>query len=102
MEEKTQKLTKRDIITKLAEQTELSQKKATEVINVLFNTENGIFARELQAGNKITLTGFGTFGTRVREARAGTHPSTRKPIEIAARTNVFFRAGKTLKEIVNE
>ncbi len=93
---------KKDMAAKLAKKTGLTQAKALEVINVLFDARprHGIIAIELDAGRKVTIPGFGTFGTKKRAARTGTNPATRKKIEIPAKTYPYFRAGKTLKDRV--
>jgi len=95
-------MTKKEMAAALAKETGLSVAKANEVLTTLFDATpgNGIIARELDNGGKVTIPGFGTFGTRRRAARTGTNPSTGKKIKIPARNYVFFRAGKTLKERV--
>ena len=47
---------------------------------------------------KVTIPGFGTFGTRHRAERQGRHPSTGAPLTIKATNVVTFKAGKGLKE----
>jgi len=93
-------MTKKDMAKKLAEATNLPVAKANEILSVLFDTGEGkgILARELVAGNKITMPGFGTFGVRTRAERTGTNPANGSKITIPARKCVYFRAGKSLKE----
>ena len=55
---------------------------------------------ELSKGNKVTLTGFGTFKVSNRAAREGINPQTKAKIMIPAMTVPKFTAGKTLKEAV--
>ena len=55
---------------------------------------------ELSQGNKVTLTGFGTFKVSNRAAREGINPQTKAKIMIPAMTVPKFTAGKTLKEAV--
>jgi DNA-binding protein HU-beta len=95
-------MNKKELAAKLAKNTSITQAKAIEVINALFDPRKGkgIIATELDAGKKVTIPGFGTFGTRTRAARTGTNPSTKKKIQIAAKTYPYFRPGKTLKERV--
>ncbi len=95
-------MNKKELVAKLAKVTGLSQAKSAEVLNALFDAEpgKGIFAIELDAGRKVTIPGFGTFGTKSRSKRTGTNPATGKPIEIAAKKYAFFKAGKTLRERV--
>lgn len=95
-------MNKKELAAKLAKNTSITQSKALEVINALFDPRGGkgIIASELDAGRKVTIPGFGTFGTRKRAARTGTNPSTKNKIQIAAKTYPYFRPGKTLKERV--
>lgn len=88
--------------SKLARDTGLSKAKAKEVINAIFSTKpgQGIIAVELGAERDFTITGFGTFGTRRRKARAGRNPQTGATIHIPAMTVATFRAGKSLKDRV--
>ena len=97
-------MNKKEMAAKLAKKMGLSQAKAAEVINAIFDARpgNGIIAIELDAGHKVTIPGFGTFGTKIRAARIGTNPATGAKIPIAAKKYPFFRAGKTLKERVAE
>ncbi|ODN41658.1 hypothetical protein BGC07_16025 [Piscirickettsia litoralis] len=75
-----------------------SVKEATKAIDSVF----GCIETNLQQGNKITLTGFGNFEVKHRPERQGTNPSNGKPIIIKASNSVNFKAGKTLKERVNQ
>jgi nucleoid DNA-binding protein len=59
-----------------------------------------VVTKELQAGNKVTLTGFGTFKVSQRAAREGINPQTKAKIQIPAMTVPKFTAGKGLKEAV--
>ena len=56
---------------------------------------------QLRKGNKVTLTGFGTFKVSNRAAREGINPQTKAKITIPAMTVPKFTAGKTLKEASN-
>lgn len=95
-------MNKKELVAKLAKQSGLSQAKALEVVNALFDAKpgKGIIALELDAGRKVSIPGFGTFYTRSRAARTGTNPANGSKIEIPARTYPDFRPGKTLKERV--
>ncbi len=97
-------MNKKEMAAKLAKQSGLTHAKALEVITLIFDARprHGIIAVELDAGRKVTIPGFGTFGTRRRAARTGTNPSTGEKIQIAAKTFPYFRPGKTLKERVED
>jgi DNA-binding protein HU-beta len=95
-------MNKKELTAKLAKTTGLSQAKAAEVLNALFDADpgKGILAVELDAGRKVTVPGFGTFGTKKRAARTGTNPATGKKINISAKAYAYFKPGKTLRERV--
>ena len=57
-------------------------------------------AAELAAGHKVTITGFGTFEVRNRQARMGRNPQSGEPIHIPATKVPHFKAGKGLKDAV--
>ena len=65
---------------------------------------DGVFAaigEALANGEEVRISGFGTFGTRNRPARAGRSPRTGEAISISASATPTFKAGKTLKDAVN-
>ncbi len=56
----------------------------------------------LVAGDKIQLAGFGTFEVKTREARQGRNPATGAAMTIPASKAPAFKAGKALKDAVNQ
>ena len=56
----------------------------------------------LSRGDKVVLTGFGSWEVRDRSARTGRNPQTGEEIEIAATRVPVFKAGKTLREAVHK
>jgi DNA-binding protein HU-beta len=95
---------KTEMAKKLASKTDLTQAKAAEVIDAIFSTKpgDGIIAVELDAGRKVSLAGFGTFGTKHRSGRTGRNPATGQTIYIPARRYAYFRPAKGLKDRVVE
>jgi len=95
-------MTKTEMAAKLAKKCDLSQAKAAEVLNCIFDTApgTGIIAVELDAGRDVRVTGFGTFSTKRRAARTGRNPATGQLITLAAKTYPTFKAGKGLKDRV--
>ena len=87
---------------KLARQTGMTQAAASEVVDAIFSTESGqgIIAVELDAGRKVTISGFGTFATKSRAARKGRNPATGQEITIPARKYAHFAPAKGLKDRV--
>jgi len=73
-----------------------TKKEAADAVNAVLD---GI-TKALTKGDKVALTGFGTFSVSKRAARMGVNPRTGAKIKIAARTVPKFKAGKALKEAV--
>ena len=94
-------MNKSELTQKLAERTNLSKAEASRAVDALFSIEDGIIAKALKSGEKVQITGFGSFETRKREARTGRNPRTGKEIKIKASTSAAFRAGKGLKDSVS-
>ena len=92
---------------KIKDRRGMTKELATDIVNAIFDGESGIIASALQAGKKVTIPGFGTFNTRYRNQRDGTHPSEKdhqnqpQKITIPSAWVVTFKVGKTLKENTN-
>ena len=89
---------------KLARKADITQAAATEMIDMIFNTDpgQGIIAVELDAGGKVAISGFGTFSTKSRSARKGRNPATGAEITIPARKYAHFAPAKGLKDRVSD
>lgn len=90
-------MNKSEFTTQVADRAGISKAQASKVVDAIFAPQEGIIARALKKGDKLSLTGFGTFGVSKRAARTGRNPRTGQPIKIAASKSASFRAGKTLK-----
>lgn len=91
-----QNINKDALVHAVVEKTELSKKDVEAVLECMIDAVTA----ELRKGNKVTLTGFGTFKVSKRAAREGINPQTKAKIMIPAMTVPKFTAGKTLKEAV--
>lgn len=89
-------INKDSLVDYIAAKLELSKK---DVENVIDNLAEKI-TEEIRGGNKVTITGFGTFRVSKRAAREGINPQTKERIQIPAMNVPKFTAGKTLKEAV--
>ncbi len=87
-------MNKTQLILKFAEKSGLSENKAGEILNVIIES----ITEELKNGNKVSLTGFGTFSSAERASRTGRHPRTGEEITISARRVPRFKPGKKLRE----
>ena len=61
--------------------------------------ESGV-EKALCAGDKVQLTGFGSFEVKERAERTGRNPKTKEPIVIPAGKMPAFKAGKALKDAI--
>jgi len=87
---------KDSLVDAISVKLDLSKKAVEGVIETL----EEIITDEIRKGNKVTLTGFGTFKVSNRAAREGINPQTKAKIQIPAMTVPKFTAGKSLKEAV--
>ena len=71
-------MNKAELVEKLAERAELSNRAAKGVVDALFSIDDGIIAKELKSKGKVQITGFGTFSADHRPARDWRIPGTDK------------------------
>ncbi|HEX8693107.1 MAG TPA: HU family DNA-binding protein [Longimicrobium sp.] len=91
-------MNKSELVQQLASRADLSRSEAARVVDALFSVDDGIIAKTLRGGDKVQITGFGSFESKRREARKGRNPRTGKEIEITPSTSASFRPGKGLKD----
>jgi DNA-binding protein HU-beta len=89
-------MTKADLVDVVAKKANLTAKAAREAVAAVF----GAVTDALKKGDKVVVTGFGTFMVRSRKARTGRNPQTGTAINIPARKTPGFTAGKALKKVV--
>ena len=89
---------KTELVASVAEKAGLTKKDAEKALNATIDT----IIKAVAEGDKIQLTGFGTFEQRQRNARTGCDPRTGNTIEIPASKVPAFKAGTGFKDIVNK
>jgi DNA-binding protein HU-beta len=89
-------MNKGDLINKIAADAGITKTQAQAALNSFVAATS----TALKKGDKVTLVGFGTFGTSKRSARKGRNPQTGKEISIPAKKVVKFRAGKDLSHSI--
>ncbi|HPA25273.1 MAG TPA: HU family DNA-binding protein [bacterium] len=88
-------MNKSELIMSLAEKLSVEKAVAEKMLNTLVD----MIVEELKKGGEVTITGFGTFLAKRREARMGVNPQNpSEKIQIHAVTVPKFKAGKTLKD----
>jgi DNA-binding protein HU-beta len=90
---------KSDFVDALSKKTGESKEKANDALNAVLELIQETL-KSLPDGEKLTLTGFGTFEVRSRAARKGVNIRTGKPIDIPAGKRPVFTAGAVLKEAI--
>lgn len=90
-------MNKSELIAEVAAKADLTKKDADAAVNAAID----IIMDALKEGTKVQLVGFGTFEVRERSARTGRDPRTNKEIKIPASKAPAFKAGKALKDAVN-
>ena len=91
-------MNKADLIAAIASKTGETKKSAEASVNAFVD----VITESLVEGDKVQLVGFGSFEVRKRAARKGRNPQTKEEIKIPASKAPVFKAGKALKDIVNQ
>lgn len=89
-------MTKNELVEKVAKKANLTKSAASDAVNQTFN----LIKDSLVRGEKVIITGFGTFLIRSRAARRGRNPQTGETIQIPSKKLPSFTAGKTIKRLI--
>ena len=90
-------MTKAELIDSIAAKADLQKATAERIVNSIFDDIVGA----LKNGDKVNISGFGTFQVSDRKARVGRNPKTGEAIQIEASRSAKFKAGKGLKDSLN-
>ena len=90
-------MNKTELIAAAAQSAGMTKKDTERVINAAIDA----ITQSLIAGEKVQLSGFGTFETRDRKERTGCNPHNAQPIRIAATRVPVFKPSKVLKDSVS-
>ena len=89
-------MTKADLVAQVAKKAGLTAKASKDAVSSIFNS----ISDALKRGEKVVVTGFGTFMVRKRATRKGRNPQTGAEIQIPATKTPGFTAGKSLKRLI--
>jgi len=90
---------KSELVAKLAEANpHLFQRDVERIVSTVFDEITGALAN----GDRVELRGFGAFSVKRRPSRTGRNPRTGEPVEVEAKSVPFFKAGKELRDRLNE
>jgi integration host factor subunit beta len=91
-------MNKSELIKSLADEVAISVDEASVVVNSFFDC----MKNALMEGNRVEIRGFGSFKIKDYAAYAGRNPRTGERVMVEPKRLPFFRAGKELKEFINE
>ena len=89
-------MTKNELVERVSKKVGLTKKAAFESVNAVF----GNIREALAKGDKVVVSGFGTFKVRTRATRTGRDPQSGSSIKIPGHKLPGFTAGKTLKRLI--
>jgi DNA-binding protein HU-beta len=90
-------MTKADLIEGLANKLGMGKGEAERAVNIVLDD----VTNALKQGERVNISGFGTFSVSIRQARTGRNPKTGETIEISASRSAKFKPGKQLKDSLN-
>jgi len=91
-------MTKADLIEGLSNKLGMNKGEAEKAVNIMLDD----IISALKQGERVNISGFGTFAVSIREARTGRNPKTGASIEISASRSAKFKPGKQLKDSLND
>ena len=91
-------MNKTELVAMVAEKSGITKKDAERVVSATFD----MIIAELMKGEKVQISGFGSFEVKEREARVGRNPRTKEAIDIPASKAPIFKASKALKDAVSK
>jgi DNA-binding protein HU-beta len=90
-------MNKSDLIDRAAKRSGLAKSEMSRALDAVIEA----ITDSVQKGEKVSLTGFGTFELRERAARTGRNPQTGEEIQVAASKSPAFKPGRAFKAAVN-
>ena len=91
-------MTKADLIESVSTKLDLPRGQAERAVNTIFDD----IVAALRNGDKVYISGFGTFAVSARKARSGRNPKTGEKVEVPAKRVPYFKPSKELKDLIND
>ena len=85
-------MNKGELVATIAEAGNITKVRAEQALNIVLSNMAGA----MEKGERVTLSGFGSFRVVQRAAQKGRNPQTGQPIVIPAHNVVKFKPGKNL------
>ena len=90
-------MTKADLVENIYEKVGISKTESSDIVESIFS----ILKETLEQGEKVKISGFGTFTVKQKNARKGRNPQTGEGITISARKVLTFKPSQVLKKALN-
>ena len=90
-------MNKKELVEKVSKERNLTKKDAEILVDTVFNT----ITRSVVEGDKVLISGFGTFKVNSRKERKGVSPKTKEMMIIPASKTVSFKPSNRLKDAMN-
>lgn len=87
-------MNKKELIAEVAQRIDFTKKDTEDVVNTLLDT----IVETLEGGDKVVISGFGTFEVKKREPRRITNPQTGETMNIPEKKVVSFKLAKSIRE----
>lgn len=91
-------MNKTELIMAVAGETGLTKKDVETMLNATMKTITDALAQE----DKVQIVGFGSFEVKYRKERMGRNPRTKEDVLIPASKTPTFKAGKALRDAVDQ
>lgn len=89
-------MNRKDLILRIMKEAEITTSQATKALNATIEAIKGA----LKKGERVTLSGFGSFEVKVRNPRKGRNPKTGEEVAIPRKKRVKFNPSKSLKDLL--
>ena len=93
-------MNKAEMLEALQKHTKLRPTYVKRVVDAIFDPVEGVIAKQVKKGGKVTIAGFGTFDRRSHKARQVSSVFTGTTVKVKARRIPGFRAGVSFKDTV--
>ena len=90
-------ITRSDVAEAIYEEIGLSRKDSSDILDMILNE----VVKELEQGNDVKLSSFGTFSLRDKKERSGRNPKTGVEAVISSRRVISFKPSQTMRKIIN-
>lgn len=90
-------MNKPELVNSIAEKVNTTKKQAEDMVSALFDTIMDALAK----GDKVVISGFGTFEVHERANRVGRNPQTGEEMLIDGSKAPVFKSAKVFKDFIN-